>query len=92
MANYIISYDLNGAVPSHTQVDDLLEELGATRARILETVWYVGWSGSMTDLFAHVDGLMSRNDQLIVIAAENASFRNLLIKDESFQESWAANA
>lgn len=81
MANYILSYDLNGPNPSHKQVDDLLESLGATRGRVLETVWYVGWSGSCKDLCDAVDTILSPNDQLLVIEAK-----------ESLQESWAENA
>lgn len=91
MANFILSYDLNGPNPSHKEVDELLESLGATRGRVLETVWYVGWSGSCQDLFDAVNAIMSPNDQLLVIEGSAMSWRNLLITDESIQESWYAN-
>ncbi|MCG9915103.1 MAG: hypothetical protein MH112_01930 [Phenylobacterium sp.] len=91
MANFIVSYDLNGPNPSHQEVDALLERLGATRARILETVWYVGWSGSRADLFREIDALLNRNDQVIVLEAVDASFRNLLVESASFIAAWNAN-
>jgi len=91
MANFIVSYDLNGPSPSHKEVDDLLESLGATRGRILETVWYVGWNGSCETLANAVNGILSANDQFVVVEAREMFWRNLLITDESLRESWVAN-
>lgn len=88
MTNFIVSYDLNGDVPSHTQVDEALANLGAARGRILETVWYVGYSGSLETLFNAVDGLMTKNDQVAVIEASNMMYRNLLVTDNSIQANW----
>lgn len=92
MANFILSYDLNGSTPSHKEVDDLLESLGATRGRVLETVWYVGWSGSCEDLCNAVNAIMSSNDQLLVIEGKEMWWRNLLLTDESLGQSWLDNA
>ena len=92
MANYIVSYDLNGAYPSHKQVDERLGALGATRGRILETVWYVGWAGSRSALFKSINEILSANDRLIVAEVKDMTFRNLLITDESIQKSWSANS
>jgi hypothetical protein len=92
VANFILSYDLNGPNPSHKEVDDLLAGLGATRGRVLETVWYVGWSGSCQDLCEAVNAIMSPNDQLLVIEGTEMWFRNLLITDEGIQGAWAENA
>jgi hypothetical protein len=91
VTNFIVSYDLNGPTPSHKQVDDLLERLGATRGRILETVWYVGWSGSRRDLYEQIDALLSRNDRLIVLEAVDATLRNLLVTSDSLIAAWEAN-
>jgi len=91
LANFIVSYDLNGPNPSHQQVDECLEQLGATRARILETVWYVGWAGSRSDLFEAVNSLLSANDQLIVVQAVDATFRNLLVDKQALVEAWNTN-
>jgi len=92
MANYFVTYDLNGSTPSHKRVDEVLERLGATRGRVLETVWYVGYYGSASSLFEAVNAIFSNNDQLLVIDARDIVWRNLLITDESIQQSWAANA
>lgn len=92
MANFIVSYDLNGPNPTHKQVDELLASLGATRGRILETVWYVGWNGSCEDLCNAVNGILSNDDQLMVGEMKEMWWRNLLITDESLQESWAENS
>lgn len=91
MANYIVSYDLNGPTPSHKQVDDLFASLGATRGRVLETVWYVGWDGSADALHQKVDALLSDNDRLLVVQADYMVWRNLLITDDSLQESHRLN-
>lgn len=91
MPNFIVSYDLNGATPSHKDVDQALEKLGATRARILETVWYVGYPGLRSDLYAAINALLSQNDQLIVLESVDASFRNLLVNGDAFVAAWNAN-
>lgn len=91
MANYVVSYDLNGPNPSHQQVDHVLEQLGAVRARVLETVWYVGWAGSRSDLYEAVNSLLSANDQLIVLEAVDATFRNLLVDNQALIEAWNVN-
>ena len=92
MANYIVSYDLNGSVPSHQTMDEHMKKAGWTRGRILETVWYVGTAQTEAQVFAHVNTILSNNDQLIVISAKSATFRNLLIEDESLKAAWASNA
>lgn len=91
MTNFIVSYDLNGPSPSHKQVDDLLYDLGADRGRILETVWYVGWSGTRQQLFQALNALMSRNDQLLVAEAVGMTWRNLLVADAELKSAWARN-
>lgn len=92
MANYIVSYDLNGATPTHAQMDKHMESAGWARGRILETVWYVGSTMSREAVFNHVNAILSKNDRLIVADTSDATFRNLLITDESLQEAWANNA
>lgn len=88
MANFIVSYDLNGSVPSHKQMDEHLEKIGAARARILETVWYVGAWLARGDLCRHVRLILSPNDQLIVAEAKDASFVHLLVDDQAFIDAW----
>ena len=43
MANFIITYDLNGPHPSHREMDEFLETLAANRGRVAETVWWVDY-------------------------------------------------
>lgn len=91
MANYIVSYDLNGTHPTHAAMDTHMGEMGWTRARILETVWYVATRQSLEEVFGHVDSILSENDQLIVVNAEQAFFRNLLVDSDKFVAAWAEN-
>lgn len=91
MANFFVSYDLNGSTPSHKQVDEHLAALGAARGRVLETVWYVGWSGSCRALFDHVNSIMSNNDRLMVWEASNVVWRNTLTTDDSLLTEWNNN-
>jgi hypothetical protein len=91
MANYIVSYDLNGAYPTHKQIDEHMAKSGWTRGRILETVWYVATDRSASDIFKYVNAILSSNDRLIVAKADSASFRNLLINNDSLKNAWSGN-
>jgi hypothetical protein len=92
MANYIVSYDLNGPKPTHKEMDDHMETAGWSRARILETVWWVGTSQTRSQVYNHVNEILSKNDQVIVVAASGANWRNLLVTSESLLAAWNANA
>lgn len=92
MANYIVSYDLNGPKPSHKEMDDHLEKIGAGRGRILETVWWVGYPGTQKQLLDHVKSILQKDDLLIVVKAESATWTKLLVSDESLLAEWKANA
>ena len=89
MANFIVSYDLNGSSPSHSEVDAVLEGLGGARGRILETVWWVGYSGSQQSLFDAVRNTLSPNDRLFVGEVQDAIWQNLLIDDQPLLDAWA---
>lgn len=91
MTNYIVSYDLNGPRPSHAEMDEHLQSLGAVVGRILETVWYVGYSGSLSDLYDHVQAILSSNDLLVVIEARESIWNKLLVSSESLQAAWNQN-
>ena len=88
MTNFIVSYDLNGARPSHKEVDQLLEQLGATRGRVLETVWYVGFWGTEQQLFDAIRSKLGREDRLIVVRASEAQWENPLLSDDSLATAW----
>lgn len=92
MANYIVSYDLNGNRPTHAQMDKHMESAGWARGRILETVWYVGTPSSRKAVYDHINSILSTNDRIIVVDAGQATFRNLLLNDQSLVDAWAANA
>lgn len=92
MANYIVSYDLNGPHPSHKQMDDHLEKLGVARARILELVWYIGYSGTKKQLLDHIKSILGKEDLLIVVEANSATWTKLLVNDRSLIEAWSANS
>lgn len=92
MANYIVSYDLNGAVPTHAQMDAHVKTSGWANGRILETVWYIGTSASQRQVYDHFNSILSANDRLIVVTAANATWRNLLINDKSLLDAWQNNS
>ena len=91
MANFIVSYDLNGPYPSHQQMDDHIRQLPCRYGRILETVWYVGFAGTRQGLFDYVRSILSPNDQLLVVDCLDASFVNLLVNQQEFVDAWNAN-
>jgi hypothetical protein len=91
VANYIVSYDLNGSRPTHPEMDKHMEKAGWTRGRILETVWYVGTRQTLAEVYNHVNAILSNNDQMIVVDATDAQWRNLLITDASLKASWNDN-
>lgn len=91
MANFIVSYDLNGPRPSHKEVDEQLEKLGAGRGRILETVWYVAYSGTAKELLDHLKPIFGKEDLLFVTRCRNAAWTKLLVDDDDLLKSWAEN-
>jgi hypothetical protein len=91
MANYVVSYDLNGPRPSHKEMDDHMDKAGWSRGRVLETVWWVGTRQTLSQVYDHVNSILSSNDQLIVVQASEAQWRNLLIDDSSLTSAWQRN-
>lgn len=89
MANYFVSYDLNGQAPTHAQMDAHLNKLGGPCVhRVLETVWYVKYGGALDQLYAYVNSILSNNDRLLVIDANNAQIRNLLVTNDAVIKCW----
>ncbi|CAM3514412.1 hypothetical protein AGR4A_Cc190039 [Agrobacterium tumefaciens str. B6] len=89
MANYIISYDLNGQRPTHAEMDKHIEKLGTCAYRILETVWYVNSTKTRQDMATYVSAILSNNDSYIVVDATDMSFRKLLVSDQKLIDCWA---
>jgi hypothetical protein len=92
MANFIITYDLNGPTPSHKQMDDHLRTLTVNRGRVLETVWWVDYAGSAEALRNQVSTILGREDLLLVIEAKSAAWTKLLVNDAALVAAWGKAA
>lgn len=91
MANYIVTYDLNGPRPSHQEMDEHLEKIGTAHARILETVWYVAYSGSASQLCDQVKSILGSEDLLLVVEGKAAAWTSLLVDSNALVTAWNAN-
>jgi hypothetical protein len=88
MANYIITYDLNGPRPSHQEMDKFLEALAANRGRVLETVWWVDYAGTAPQLRDRLRTILGEEDLLLVIEAKSAAWTTLLVDSKSLITAW----
>ena len=89
MANYFVTYDLNGQNPTHAKMDEHLKKLGNCVARVLETVWYVKTTKTKQELYEYTNSILSNNDRVLIIVANDATWRNLLpTSGEKIQECW----
>lgn len=88
MANFIISYDLNGNMPTHAQVDAHLKKVCGNYGRVLETVWFATYGGTTENLYNYINTIMSANDRLLVVRAVDAVFRNLIVNHQSLIQVW----
>ncbi len=93
MANFLVTYDLNGPHPTHKQMDDHLHALGPNfvRGRILETVWYVAGPTNASELKAYIQRMLSPNDLLIVVEVASAAWTSLLVDGAQFKATFEAN-
>lgn len=89
MPHYIISYDLNGPVPTHAQMDKALNSLSVEYGRVLETVWYVHSSQTIEQVAAQVNALLSKNDQFLVVEISKMQWRNLKVSDAALKAALA---
>lgn len=90
MPHFLISYDLNGPNPTHATVDRALKQISSRYGRILETVWYVQYAGSIDRLSENVNRLLSSNDRLMVAKVADVKWRNLLVGDAELRKSLAS--
>jgi hypothetical protein len=88
LSNFIVSYDLNGRTPTHTEMDKHIAASGWVYGRILETVWYIKAAATVEQVLAYVGQILSENDRLMVVEGRAARFHNLLIKDETVVSTW----
>lgn len=92
MANFIVTYDLNGPHPSHKAMDDHIRSLSIRYARLLETVWWVEYSGTPVQLSDAVRRILREEDLLLVVEAKDAAWTRLLIDGNVLVEAWRAAA
>jgi hypothetical protein len=91
MANFIVTYDLNGPRPTHQEMDKFLSQLvAAKRGRILETVWWVDYPGTAAQLRDRVKTILGNEDLLLVIEAKSAAWTKLLVDGTSFKQAFEA--
>jgi hypothetical protein len=88
MANFIVTYDLNGPRPSHKEMDDHLSKLTANRGRVLETVWWVDYAGTAAQLRDRLKTILGTEDLLLVIECKSAAWTKLLVKNDSLIAAW----
>jgi hypothetical protein len=91
MANYIVSYDLNGPTPIHKQMDEHLSKLGKRTARVLETVWWVEFYGTTVELRDYVAHILSNDDRILVCKCSDAAWKNLLVDGQSLADAWGSS-
>lgn len=91
LANFIFTYDLNGSRPTHKEMDDHIKSLGYACARVLESVWYIGYPGTLKDLADQISEVLSDNDRYLLIEAKNMRMKNLLVKQDWVISQFAAN-
>lgn len=72
-------------------MDKHLHQLPAIRGRILETVWYLSYSGTATQLRDYVQRLLGPEDRLIVVEAKALAWQNLLVSNAALKQAWEAN-
>lgn len=92
MANFVITYDLNGPFPSHKQMDDHLKKSANYYGRILETVWWVDFSGTAEQLRLFVATILGPEDLLLVVEVASASWTKLLIPTQPLEKAMQAAA
>jgi hypothetical protein len=88
MANFVVTYDLNGLYPSHKQMDDHLQQISIRYGRILETVWWVEYAGTAAQLRDQIATILGKEDLLLVALTASASWTKLLIPDVAFKQAF----
>jgi hypothetical protein len=92
MANFIVTYDLNGPFPSHKTMDDHLAKIAIKYGRVLETVWWVEYAGTAEQLRDRISTILGKEDLLLVVLADSAAWTKLLIPDVPFKQAFEAVA
>lgn len=88
MANFIVSYDLNGPNPSHKRMDQLIPQVAATYGRVLETVWWLDYPGTAAQLRDRLKTILGAEDLLLVAECKSAAWTKLLVDSEAFKKAF----
>lgn len=92
MANFIVTYDLNGPHPSHRQMDEAVSRLGANYGRVLETVWWLESSNTAVGIRDYLQSILGKEDLLLVIECKSAAWANLLVDTQTFKNAFTKAA
>ena len=88
MANFIVTYDLNGPNPSHKKMDETLSRAAVKYGRVLETVWWLEYTGTAAGLRDHLKSILGPEDLLLVIECKSAAWTKLLVSDQAFKDAF----
>ncbi len=88
MANFVVTYDLNGPRPSHKEMDDHISKIVANRGRVLETVWWVDFAGTAAQLRDRLRTILGPEDLLLVIEGRSAAWTKLLVNSDALKQAW----
>jgi hypothetical protein len=87
MASFVISYDLNGPTPTHTQMDEFIRQNTQRSGRILESVWWVDFVGTSAQLRDRLLTILCREDSVMVCKCQEAAWHNLLVQDAPLKQA-----
>lgn len=68
-------------------MDDLICAISAKAGRVLETVWWVDYSGSSAQLRDRLLATLRSEDRLFVCACKEAAWFNTLLNDASLKNA-----
>ncbi|WP_370301654.1 hypothetical protein [Pseudooceanicola sp.] len=88
MANFIVTYDLNGPNPSHKQMDEAISRVAAKYGRLLETVWWLDYRGTAAELRDLLQTILGKEDLLLVIECKSAAWTKLLVNSQAFKDAF----
>ncbi len=87
MASLLLSYDLNGPNPSHKEMDELIRSISVKAGRVLETVWWVEYSGTPAQFRNRLLTKLRKEDRVFVCACPDAAWYNLLVTDAALKQA-----
>ncbi|MDP3161033.1 MAG: hypothetical protein Q8N31_13515 [Reyranella sp.] len=92
MANFIVSYDLNGPKPTHKEMDEHIRKIAPMHGRILETVWYLKCGGTPESIRNYLQLILGKEDRVFVAECGASAWHKLLVTNESLKNAWEKQA